>query len=114
MESHPSQWGVVSVVSGMSLAKQLLLACAVGAALGFLCCSIFGQSAVSLLFGSLGGTFTCKADVEQALQRFVRLQLYSALSGAVLVALLTWLVRRALGKKKSARVSVRPASGADE
>ncbi len=98
----------------MSFMTRMLLAAAAGAALGFLICSIFGQGAVSLLFGSVGGTFTCKADVEQALQQFVRLQLYSALSGAVLVPLLTWLLRGAIGKRKSKQVRNGPAAGATE
>jgi membrane protein DedA with SNARE-associated domain len=74
----------------------------VGATLGFLLWSLMGQGAVSILFGSLGGTFTCKTDVEHALQQFVKLQLYSALAGAVVVPLLTWLIRRTFGKKRAA------------
>ncbi len=96
----------------MSFAKRMLLFSAVGAALGFLACSMFGQSAVSLMFGSLGGTFTCKTDVEHALQEFVKLQLYSALSGAVLVPLLTWLIRRSLAKRKSQLTTAGPATPA--
>lgn len=88
-----------SVISGMHFVKRILLLATIGAALGFLTWSILGQGGVSLMFGSLGGTFTCKADVEHALQQFVRWQLYCALAGAVVVPCLTWLIRRAIGKK---------------
>lgn len=86
-------------MSGMRFVKQLSLLAGVGATLGFLLWSLMGQGAVSILFGSLGGTFTCKTDVEHALQQFVRLQLYSALTGAVAVPLITWLIRRSFRKK---------------
>lgn len=77
--------------------KRILTLALAGAALGFLTWSILGQGAVSILFGSLGGTFTCKADVELGLQKFVRMQLYSAIAGAVLVPLGAWLIRRVTG-----------------
>jgi hypothetical protein len=98
----------------MSLAKRMLLFSGVGAAIGFLICSIFGQSGVSLIFGSVGGTFSCKTDVEHALQQFVRLQLYSALSGAVLLPLLIWLIRRAVGKRKSKQIPAGAVTRAGE
>lgn len=76
--------------------RNLNLALA-GAAVGFIIWSFLGQSAVSIMFGSLGGTFTCKADVELGLQKFVRMQLYSAIAGAVLVPLVAWLLRKGSG-----------------
>lgn len=66
------------------------------------------------MFGSLGGTFTCKADVEHALQQFVRLQLYSALAGAILVPVITWVIRRAFGKRKNKSISGGLATGSHE
>ncbi len=65
-----------------------------GAAVGFIIWSLIGQSAVSALFSSLGGTFSCQADVEAALSKFVRMQFYCALGGAVLAPLGAWLLRR--------------------
>jgi len=97
----------------MRFAKRALLLASVGAALGFLVWSIFGQRAVSLLFGSLGGTFTCKTDVEHALQEFVKLQMFSALGGAIVVPLLTWLLYRVFGKKRS-KVTVESISRTKE
>lgn len=81
--------------------KRIMTLSLVGAALGFLLWSIIGQNAVSLLFGSLGGTFTCKADVEQGLRQFVQWQLYCALGGAVLLPLGAWLIRRSFSKGSS-------------
>lgn len=65
-----------------------------GAAVGFIIWSLIGQGAVSVLFGSLGGTFSCREDVELALSKFVRMQLYCAIAGAVLAPLGAWLLRR--------------------
>jgi hypothetical protein len=93
----------------MRFVKRMLLLAGVGATLGFLAWSLLGQGAVSLMFGSLGGTFTCKADVEHALQQFVRLQLYCALAGAFIVPLFTWLVRRSFAKRGK-RTSLEPAA----
>jgi len=97
----------------MQFIKRMLQLAAVGAVLGFLLWSIFGQGAVSLLFGSLGGTFTCKADVEHGLKQFVMWQLYCALAGAIAVPLLTWLMRRAFGKKGK-RATAQGSGGASE
>jgi hypothetical protein len=65
--------------------KQTLILMCVGAVLGFALWSLLGKSMTSMLFGSLGGSFSCKADVELGLDKFVSMQLYSALTGAVLV-----------------------------
>lgn len=86
--------------------KRFMLWAAVGAAFGFILWSIIGQSAVSVLFGSVGGSFTCKADVEQALGQFVRWQLYSALAGAVGFPIAAWSVRRSRPKNDAAPTNV--------
>jgi hypothetical protein len=74
--------------------KRIFTLALVGAALGFLIWSFVGQSMVSLMFGSVGGSFTCKADVELGLEKFVRMQLYCALAGAVLVPVALWFLKR--------------------
>jgi hypothetical protein len=75
---------------------------AVGAALGFVIWSLLGKGLTSMLFTSLGGTFSCQADVASALDRFLAMQLYSALGGAVLVLLVRALLRHRAGKRAAA------------
>lgn len=116
-EAYPEPTGSQScargVISAMRFLKQMLLLAGVGACLGFLAWSLMGQGAVSILFGSLGGTFTCKADVEHALQEFVKFQIYCALAGAVALPLLTWIIRRSFGKK-SKPVAIQPTGPGNE
>ena len=94
--------GASGVEGGMPALKRVLTLALVGAALGFIIWSFLGQSAVSILFGSLGGSFTCKADVELGLQKFVQMQLYCALAGALAAPLGAWFVKRSLFKSKPA------------
>lgn len=77
---------------------------ALGAALGFALWSLAGKGMTSMLFGSLGGTFSCRADVELALDKFLSMQLYSALLGAVLAVVVMIIVRRRWPKKKPPQV----------
>jgi hypothetical protein len=80
--------------------KRILMELLVGATLGFVLWCLIGKGMTSMMFGSLGGSFTCKADVERALDQFLAMQLYAAAGGAVLVTVGTFLVRRALDKSK--------------
>jgi Flp pilus assembly protein protease CpaA len=59
-----------------------------------------------MLFASLGGTFSCQADVALALDRFVSMQLYSALVGGALVAVGMALFRRSSAARAKARAAV--------
>lgn len=82
--------------------KRVASLSGVGAVLGFLLWSVIGQSTTSMMYGSLGGTFTCAADVESALARFVMMQLYCAIGGAVLIPIVGLLISRSLRKRKAA------------
>lgn len=80
--------------------KRTAFELAVGAAVGFVLWSLAGKGMTSMLFGSLGGTFSCRADVELALDKFLSMQLYSALLGAVLGVVVMIVVRRRWPKTK--------------
>lgn len=72
----------------------------VGAVLGFLIWCVAGKSITSMMFGSIGGTFSCQTDVENALTRFLSMQLYAAIGGAFVSAVAIGLTRRALDRRK--------------
>lgn len=80
--------------------RRFLNRLALGALIGFGTWSLIGSWLTSLLFGSVGGSFSCKADVELALARYVAMQIYSALGGAVLFVGVTALIRRSLALRK--------------
>jgi hypothetical protein len=78
--------------------KRTLFELAIGGVFGFLLWSLAGKRLTSMLFGSVGGSFSCSADVEVALDKFLSMQLYSALGGGVLALVLMILVRRRRSK----------------
>lgn len=80
--------------------RHFLNRLALGALLGFGLWSLIGSWLTSLLFGSVGGSFSCKADVELALARYIVMQVYSAVGGALVFVSASWLLRRALVKRK--------------
>src|SRR5690606_139684 len=88
------------IVSAMR--KRTLTWALAGAAVGFIIWSLIGQSMVSALFSCLGGPFSCQADVEAALSKFVRMQFYGALGGGVLAPLGAWLLSRPKAEKAEA------------
>jgi hypothetical protein len=92
----------------MAWLKRGLVQASVGAVLGFLVWCLIGKSMTSMLFGSLGGSFSCRADVEVGLDKFVSMQLYSAIAGALVVLLGAAFVRfrRAKSKPKDVAVGV--------
>jgi hypothetical protein len=63
--------------------KRALVQASVGAVFGFVLWCLLGKSMTSMLFGSLGGSFSCRTDVELGLDKFVSMQLYSAIAGAL-------------------------------
>ncbi len=73
--------------------KQTLVLMCVGAVLGFSIWCLLGKSMTSMQFGSLGGSLSCKTDVELGLDKFVSMQLYSAMAGASLVFIGATIVR---------------------
>lgn|SRR5689334_5575705 len=82
----------------------------IGAMIGFVFCCIFGKSLTSMLYGSIGGSFSCQLDVENGLARFLSLQLYSALGGAVVFAIAAGLIRRAWSRRKQRNPPPIPAA----
>jgi hypothetical protein len=72
----------------------------IGAVVGFTIWCLAGRSLTSMLFDPIAGTFSCQADVENALTRFLSMQLYAAIAGALVFAVAIGLIRRALGKRK--------------
>ena len=89
--------------------KRTLGELATGAAVGFVGWCLLGKSITSMWFGSPGGSFSCQADVVIALDRFVSMQLYSAIIGAVAAILCTTLFRRWWAKAR-AKSKVAPAA----
>ncbi len=81
--------------------KRTLVELSVGAAAGFIAWCILGKQITSFWFGSLGGSFSCKTDVEAGLDKFVGMQLYSALGGALLAVLIMVLTRRMWSKLRT-------------
>jgi hypothetical protein len=79
--------------------KRTLVELATGAMLGFVAWCLVGKSLTSSLFGSLGGSFSCAKDVELGLDKFVAMQLYSALIGAIVAFLGMLLLRRWWSKR---------------
>ena len=85
----------------------------IGAVVGFVIWCLAGKSMTSMLYGSLGGSFSCQNDVETALTRFLSMQLYSAIAGALVFAVAIGLIRRALDRRKLRAAGPSPAqSGA--
>jgi hypothetical protein len=82
----------------------------IGAMIGFVICCLFGKSLTSMLYGSIGGSLSCQLDVENGLTRFLSLQLYSALGGAVVFAIAAGLIRRAWSRRKQRTAAPLPAA----
>jgi hypothetical protein len=94
----------------MRWVKRTSVEMLIGAVVGFTVWCIAGKSLTSMLFSSIGGTFSCQMDVDAALTKFMAMQLYSALGGALVFAVAIGLVRRMLQKRKQR--SVPPTSPA--
>ncbi len=91
--------------------KRALVQMSVGAVLGFVVWCLIGKSTTSMMFGSLGGTFSCRQDVEIGLDKFVAMQLYSAIGGALSVLAGATLVRRSWSKRKAKSARANPSPG---
>jgi uncharacterized membrane protein YccC len=90
--------------------KRTLMELTAGAAVGFVAWCLFGKQLTGMLFGSLGGSFSCRLDVENGLDKFVAMQLYSAVAGS-LIAFLGMLILRRWWTKSRAK-SAQPVAGA--
>jgi hypothetical protein len=94
--------------------KRALRDLTTGAAIGFVIWCLFGKQLTGMLFGSLGGSFSCRIDVENGLDKFVSMQLYSAIAGALVAFLGMLLLRRwwAKSRARSAQAAARaPGTG---
>jgi hypothetical protein len=91
--------------------KRTLVELSVGAAAGFIGWCLLGKRLTSFMFGSIGGSFSCSTDVEKGLDKFVSMQLYCALGGAVL-AVVSMIVARRLWTKARARIAAPPQATA--
>jgi hypothetical protein len=97
----------------MAWLKRTSVEMSIGAVIGFIIWCLIGKGMTSMLFGSLGGTVTCKTDVEIGLDKFVSMQLYSAIAGALVVAAGAAFVRMRWSKRKGKPASpAAPAPGA--
>jgi Mg/Co/Ni transporter MgtE len=92
----------------MRWVKRALIEMSVGAVLGFILWCLAGKRLTSLMFGSLGGSFSCANDVSLGLDKFVSMQLYSAIGGALIIFLGATLFRRWLAKLKAGQVARTP------
>jgi hypothetical protein len=95
----------------MAWLKRALVQMSVGAVLGFIIWSLLGKSMTSMMFGSLGGSFSCRLDVEAGLDKFVAMQLYSAIGGALVVLGGATFVRMKWAKRKNKPAAPTPAPG---
>jgi len=84
--------------------KRTLAELSIGAAVGFIAWCFLGKRITSFMFGSIGGSFSCSTDVEKGLDKFVSMQLYCALGGAVL-AVVGMVIARRLWSKARARLT---------
>jgi hypothetical protein len=81
-----------------------------GAALGFAASCIFGPGVLGWWYEPpIKDAFSCASSVRDALAKFVTMELISAGSGAVLMLLVVFFVRRALARDDAA--PVQPQSG---
>lgn len=87
--------------------KRTSVELSVGAAIGFVAWCLLGKQLTSMMFGSIGGSFSCSKDVEAGLDKFVSMQLYCALGGAIL-AVVSMIVARRLWSKARARLARPP------
>jgi Mg/Co/Ni transporter MgtE len=90
--------------------KRTLTELTVGASIGFVIWCLLGKQLTGMLFGSLGGSFSCRNDVEIGLDKFVAMQLYSAITGALLAFLGMLILRRWWAKSRARQAP--PAVGA--
>jgi hypothetical protein len=88
--------------------KRTLMELTTGAVLGFVGWCLMGKRLTSMLFGSVGGSFSCAADVEHGLDQFVAMQLYSAIAGAVVAFLGMLVIRRWWMKSRGKRPGPTP------
>jgi hypothetical protein len=96
----------------MAWLKRTSVEMSIGAVIGFIVWCLLGKGMTSMLFSSIGGTFSCKADVEAGLDKFVSMQLYSAIAGALIIVGGATLVRLRLSKRKGKPAApVDPAPG---
>jgi hypothetical protein len=96
----------------MAWLKRTSVEMSIGAVIGFIVWCLLGKSMTSMLFASIGGTFSCKADVEAGLDKFVSMQLYSAIAGALVIFGGATFVRMRLSKRKAKPAApVDPAPG---
>jgi hypothetical protein len=82
----------------------------IGAVIGFVVWCIAGKALTGMMYGSLGGSFSCQTDVENGLTRFLAMQLYSAVGGAVIFAIAAGLIRRALSRRRHRNAAPIPAA----
>lgn len=90
--------------------KRTLLELSTGAMIGFVIWCLFGKQLTSMLFGSLASSVNCQPDVRVALDKFVAMQLYSALVGAVVAFLGMLLIRRWWAKSRAKRDPAAPTA----
>lgn len=95
----------------MAWLKRALVEMSIGGVLGFILWCLIGKSMTSMMFGSLGGTFSCRTDVELGLDKFVAMQLYSAIGGALVVLAGATFVRMKWAKRKNKPAAPTPAPG---
>jgi len=89
--------------------KRAVVELTVGAVLGFVLWCLLGKRILSAWFGSPGGSFSCQLDVVNALDRFVAMQLYSAIAGAVVAFIGVQLLRRWWAKSRT-KLKAAPAA----
>jgi uncharacterized membrane protein YesL len=93
--------------TGSSSARWILSVLAGGAVLGFAGSSLGGPSVISWWYEPPSkDAFSCASSVRTALSQFVTMQLISAGIGAVGLALIVYVIRRALKNRAQNRQAV--------
>jgi L-cystine uptake protein TcyP (sodium:dicarboxylate symporter family) len=86
-----------------SLSFRVAVSLAVGAVIGFALSSVAGPSIIGWWYAPpIKDAFSCASSVRSALQQFVTMQLISAGIGAVILALIVFLVSRSRHKAPAA------------
>jgi Mg/Co/Ni transporter MgtE len=84
------------------LGRRLIVELLIGAAVGMLLVGIVGPGIVAWWYQPpIADAFSCASSVRAALEQFVWLQLSAAVGLALASTLISFLVRRRLGKKPS-------------
>ncbi len=102
----------IASAGGGKSGRRRAIEASVGALVGLVLACLNGPLLVSWLYQPLSGdAFSCAGTVSEALHYFVKLQLTAGAIGVALVLLASFLVRRALRRRREARSGIGAGTG---